>query len=64
MKIDMSYASFNKHFARTREDDNLRPRVLLAGLVSLLEGVIYSFIKDRTRDISSYTHVPMILLGD
>jgi len=25
MEIDMSYASFNKHFARAREDDNLRP---------------------------------------
>lgn len=50
MKIDMPYASFNKHFARAREDDNLRPlsgALFAAGVISLLEGAIHSFIKDR-----------------
>lgn len=52
MKIDMPCVSFNKHFARARRKGDLRTSTgAVCGEVSLLEGTIHSFIKDRTRAI-------------
>jgi len=54
MEIDMSYASFSKHFARARS--NLRPPVGPFA-AALLKGAIRSFIEDRARYLA---RIPMI----